>query len=134
MADKAIKKIVIVDDDETIRKTFFLILNDRYRVYPARNAREALQRFHQTGMDLIITDMRLSDSGGMEMISKFRDLGYSGEVILISGFPDNVDVDELQKLSIGYYFSKPLDLGALNDAVDYLLDSKKWHEKRVSQV
>ena len=34
MADKAIKRIVIVDDDETIRKTFFLILNDRYRVYP----------------------------------------------------------------------------------------------------
>lgn len=134
MTNEALKRIVIVDDDETIRKTFFLILNDRYCVYPAGNAREALQRFQQNGIDLIITDMRLSDSGGMEMIAKFRESGYSGEAILISGFPDKVDMDELQKLSIGYYFSKPLDLDALNDAVDYLLDSKKWHEKRVSQA
>ena len=39
------KKIIIVDDDESIRKTFFLILNKNYRVYLAKDSGEALQRF-----------------------------------------------------------------------------------------
>lgn len=117
------KRIVVVDDDESIRKTFFLILNKNYRVYLAKDSKEALQRFKKSKIDLIIADIKLPYLGGLEMIGKFREGGYKGEVILISAFPDLVDIDELSRLSISHFFVKPLDLDALNRSIDHLLNS-----------
>jgi len=124
------KKIVIVDDDESIRKTFLLILQKNYRVYLAKDSKEALKYFKKTKIDLIIADLRLPDMNGTKMIAKFRESGYRGEVILISAYPDLVDLEELKRLSIGYFFVKPLDLKALNQSIDYLLCSKRDKEKK----
>jgi len=124
------KKIVVVDDDESIRKTFFLILNKNYRVYLAKDSREALQRFKKVKIDLIIADLKLPYLNGLEMIAKFREAGYRGEVILISAYPDLVKIDELNHLSISHFFVKPLDLDAFNRSIDYLLRPKNSTEKR----
>ncbi len=117
------KIIVVVDDDDSIRKTFFLILSKSYRVYLARDSREALQRFQKSKIDLIIADLKLPDLNGLEMIGKFREAGYKGNAILISAFPDLVDLDQLTRLSVSHFFVKPLDLDALNRSIDYLLNS-----------
>ncbi len=119
------KKIIIVDDDDSIRKTFFLILNKNYRVYLAKDSKEALQRFKRAEIDLIIADLKLPHFDGVEMIAKFRELGYRGNVILISAYPDLVKIDELSRLSISHFFVKPLDLDSLNRSIDHLLNSKK---------
>ncbi len=119
------KKIIIVDDDESIRKTFFLILQKDYRVYLAKDSKEALQRFKRAEIDLIIADFKLPYLDGVEMIAKFRELGYRGNVILISAYPDLVKMDELSRLSISHFFVKPLDLDSLNRSIDHLLNSKK---------
>jgi DNA-binding NtrC family response regulator len=124
------KKIVVVDDDESIRKTFFLILHGNYQVYLAKDSKEALQRFKNAKIDLIIADLKLPYMNGLEMIAKFRESGYRGKIILISAFPDLVNVDELANLSISQFFVKPLDLEALTRSIDDLLDSKKVTEKR----
>lgn len=125
------KKIVVVDDDESIRKTFFLILHQNYQVYLAKDSKEALQRFKNAKIDLIIADFKLPDMNGLEMIAKFREAGYQGEIILISAFPDLVKVDDLKNLSISHFFVKPLDLDALNRSIGHLLDSEKISEKRL---
>jgi DNA-binding NtrC family response regulator len=123
------KKIIVVDDDESIRKTFFLILQKDYRVYLAKDSKEALQRFKRAKIDLIIADLKLPYLNGVEMIAKFRELGYQGNVILISAYPDLVNIDELSRLSISHFFVKPLDLDSINISVDRLLNSKKVTEK-----
>lgn len=125
------KKIIVVDDDESIRKTFFLILDKNYQVFLAKDSEEALRHFKKAKIDLIIADLKLPDMKGTEMIAKFRESDYRGEVILISAYPDMVDLDELKRLSIGHFFVKPLDLNALNQSIDYLLCSKEDREKRI---
>ena len=125
------KKVVIVDDDESIRKTFFLILHSDYLVYLAKDAEEALQRFEGTDIDLIIADLKLPHLNGLDMITKFRKTGYKGEVILISAFPDLLDRDMLSRLKVGHIFVKPLDLDALNDAIAHLLSSENAQRKAI---
>ena len=125
------KKVVIVDDDESIRKTFFLILHSDYLVYLAKDAEEALQRFEGTDIDLIIADLKLPHLNGLDMITKFRKTGYKGEVILISAFPDLLDRDMLSRLKVGHIFVKPLDLDALNDAIAHLLSSENTQRKAI---
>jgi DNA-binding NtrC family response regulator len=125
------KKIIVVDDDESIRKTFFLILHENYRVYLAKDAKEALQRFKKAKIDLIIADLKLPYTNGLEMINKFRESGYKGDAILISAFPDLINVDELSRLSVSHFFVKPLDLDALNRSIEHILKSENNSETRM---
>jgi len=122
------KKIVVVDDDDSIRKTFFLILNKNYKVYLAKDSKEALARFGKAKVDLIIADLKLPGMDGLEMISEFRENGFRGKAILISAYPDLINLDELKRLSVGHFFVKPLDLNALNQSIDNLLGPKKNKE------
>lgn len=125
------KKIIVVDDDESIRKTFFLILHENYRVYLAKDAKEALQRFKKAKIDLIIADLKLPYINGLEMINKFRESGYQGDAILISAFPDLINIDELSRLSVSHFFVKPLDLDALNRSINHILKSENNTETRI---
>jgi DNA-binding response OmpR family regulator len=115
------KKIVVVDDDENIRKTFFLLLNKKYRVYLAKDAEETLERFKSASFDLIIADLRLPGRDGIALIAELRRCGFRGEVILISAAAELVDPASLGRLHIGHFFAKPLDLNALTRSIDYLL-------------
>jgi len=128
------KKIVVVDDDETIRKTFFLILQKKYLVYLAKDSKEALERFQKAKVDLIIADLKLPHINGLRLISKFREMGYKGEVIMISAYPDLINEKELNRLSIGSFFVKPLDLEALNRSIDCLLNSKRIPRARLKEA
>ena len=119
------KRIVVVDDDEFIRKTFSLLLKKQYRVFLARDSEEALRAFKDLKFDLIIADLRLPRLSGLELVARFRALGYRGEAILISAYPDCISIDELSRHSIGHFFAKPLDLNVLSRSIDYLLQPKE---------
>lgn len=125
------KKVVVVEDDESIRKTFFLILSADYRVYLAKDAEEALQRFKTADIDLIIADLKLPRLNGLDMIARFRESGYKGEVILISANPDLLDPETLSGLDISQTFVKPLDLDALNRSILRLLSTRRHETKNM---
>lgn len=123
--DMAEKRIVVVDDDESIRRTFRLLLQKQYRVFLARDSEEALREFRNLKFDLIIADLRLPRLSGLELVNRFRSLGYRGEAILISAYPDSVSIDELSRHGIGHFFAKPLDLNVLSRSIDYMLQPKE---------
>ena len=125
------KKIIVVEDEESIRRTFNLILNNKYRVYLAKDGQEAAQRYQAVRPDLLIVDLKLPDTNGLELIAKFRELGYRGDAILISAFPDLVDIQQLTRLSVSHFFVKPLDLDVLSHSIDFLLTPKVDPEKRL---
>ena len=125
------KKVVVVEDDESIRKTFFLILSPDYQVYLAQDAEEALRRFRPADIDLIIADLKLPRLNGIDMIAKFRKGGYKGKVILISAYPDLLDQEALSDLDISHTFVKPLDLDALNRSILSLLSSGRPETKNI---
>ncbi|MBM3297346.1 MAG: response regulator [Candidatus Aminicenantes bacterium] len=125
------KKILVVEDEESIRKTFALILNKKYKIYSARDGREALQRIKSGALDLVIVDLKLPDTSGVELVAAFREAGYKGQAILISAFPDLVEIGEMTRLGIGHFFVKPLDLDVLSRAIDILLTPREEREKRL---
>ena len=114
------KKILVVDDEESIRKTFVLLLSEKYRVVAAKDAEEALDK-QKNGYDLIIADLRLPGRDGVELVAELRRRGYRGEVILISAHAELVDPSILSRLRIGHFFAKPLELDAISRSIDYLL-------------
>jgi two-component system, NtrC family, response regulator HydG len=122
------KKILVVDDDEGIRKTLFLLLGKKYRVYPVGDAREALAMWRSSRADLVIADFRLPEVDGLELIKKLRAAGFKGEAVLVTGHPDLVAPADLWKYSIGCFFVKPFDLDDIMASVDRLLQPRKSQE------
>jgi DNA-binding NtrC family response regulator len=118
------KKIVLVDDDETIRKTFVLLLGKKYRVCPLKDPREALAKLKNSRADLVIADYKLPHLNGMDLIKKLREAGFEGEAMLITGHPDEVRIQDMSRLAISHFFVKPLDLNTLNLSIDRVLQPK----------
>jgi len=123
------KKIVIIDDDENIRKTFVLLLGKKYRVSSLKDSQEALAKLRHSPADLVIADYKLPFLNGMELIKKLREAGFEGEAMLISAHPDLVRIEDMSRLAISHFFVKPLDLNALNASIERVLQPKKLLEQ-----
>jgi len=120
----ALKKIVLVDDDETVRKTFTLLLGKKYRVVPLKDPRQALTQLKAGRADLVIADYRLPFFTGMELIKRLRENGFEGEAMLITAHPDEVRIEDMGRFAISHFFVKPLDLNDLNLSIDRVLQPK----------
>jgi DNA-binding NtrC family response regulator len=120
----AIKKIVLVDDDETVRKTFTLLLGKKYKVLPLKDPRQALSQLKSGRADLVIADYRLPFINGMELIRRLRENGFEGEAMLITAHPDEVRIEDMSRFAISHFFVKPLDLNDLNLSIDRVLNPK----------
>jgi DNA-binding NtrC family response regulator len=120
----AIKKIVLVDDDEIVRKTFTLLLGKKYRVLPLKDPRQALSQLKSGRADLVIADYKLPFFNGMELIKRLRENGFEGEAMLITAHPDEVRIEDMGRFAISHFFVKPLDLNDLNLSIDRVLNPK----------
>ncbi|MGB8957580.1 MAG: response regulator [Candidatus Aminicenantales bacterium] len=119
-----IKKIVLVDDDETVRKTFTLLLGKKYRVLSLKDPRQALAQLKNGRADLIIADYKLPFFNGMELIKRLRENGFEGEAMLITAHPDEVRIEDMGRFAISHFFVKPLDLNDLNLSIDRVLQPR----------
>jgi CheY-like chemotaxis protein len=80
------RKILIVDDDEAVRKVLQTILESvGHHVESATNGREAVSRIALGGIDLIITDLVMPEQEGIETIKQLRAQYPDVKVIAISG-------------------------------------------------
>jgi DNA-binding NtrC family response regulator len=120
-----VKRIVLVDDDETVRKTFVLLLGKKYRVSSLKDPRQALAKLKSARADLVIADYKLPYINGMELIRRLRENGFEGEAMLITAHPDQVRIEDMGKFAISHFFVKPLDLNDLNLSIDRVLQPKK---------
>jgi len=120
----AAKKLVVVDDDQNIRKTFSLLLGKKYRVSSFKDSREALSKLKNSRVDLVIADYKLPYMNGMELIKKLREQGFEGEAMLITAHPDDVKIEDMSRLAISHFFVKPLDLTVLELSIDRVLQPR----------
>ena len=116
-------KILIVDDEASIRKTLREILEfERYDVEEANNGMEALVKLKQNKYDVVIMDIKMPKMDGMEALERVQLLVPDTPVIMISGHA-NIDtaVDAVKKGAFDF-ISKPPDLNRMLITVRNALD------------
>ena len=112
------KRILLVDDDETILVPFQHILQDEgYQVDTASNGREALEKAGETEYQMVISDIKLPDIQGIEVAKKIRELNRNTRLIIITGFPNLADSLETIDLGIDEILIKPIKPDELLRAV-----------------
>ena len=123
-AHTAMKKhILIVDDEVEIRDLLALFLSSHgYQVTAFETAVEALRFVKTTKPDLIISDLQLEDSDGLEMIEALKVTLPDTPVILLTGvlFDAQVFRDTLSK-KVSAYLMKTTPLAKIKTEIERLL-------------
>jgi DNA-binding response OmpR family regulator len=119
-------KVLIVDDDEAIRKLLAKVLSSN-GIDPdtAANGEQALQCITHNDFQLILLDIMMPEMDGFQLIQKIRKQGITVPVIVISG--RNEDYDALYGLDIGAddYIMKPFNPVILGAKVKALIRRNK---------
>lgn len=122
--------LLIVDDESVLRE--FLISDFQglgYKVLGAGSGRDAFEITQKEAVDLIITDMKMPDGDGLQLLKSVKTLQTKKMpvVFFISGFSD-VSVEEAYEIGVSAVFPKPFDRVALHEAVKSALLPKdeRW--------
>jgi two-component system NtrC family response regulator len=101
--------ILVVDDDPNSLFGICQILKDEgYQVLPAGNGKDALEKLKANGINMVITDERMPDFTGMELLSEVKRMDPGIPVILITAYGSvSMAVDALKKGAF-YFFEKPI--------------------------
>jgi two-component system, NtrC family, response regulator HydG len=117
------KRILVVDDDSHVTDSLHLILTDAgYQVSLARTFAQATAVLGTTKVDLVLTDLRLPDGTGIDVIAHVKNENPEAEVILMTGH-GSVDITiEAIKRGAYYYLEKPFALDRLHTLVTRALE------------
>ena len=101
--------ILVVDDEPNSLFGICEILTDEgYRVIPAPNGREALETLQTNSIDILITDEKMPDMSGMELLSEIKRISGEIPVILITAYGSVSMAVEALKQGAFYFFEKPI--------------------------
>lgn len=104
-------QILVVDDEPDLRTLYELtLLREGYRVESAENLKEARQLLSQHRFDVVITDMRLPDGLGMELIEQIKTQQYADRCVVITAYGSAENAVESLKAGAFDYLTKPVDL------------------------
>ncbi len=103
-------KILVVDDEENIRKSLKMILEyEGYSFLEAADGEEALNRLEETvGLDLVLLDVKLPGRDGLEVLEELKKKPYAPEVIMVSGHGTIKTAVDATKLGAYDFLEKPL--------------------------
>jgi signal transduction histidine kinase/FixJ family two-component response regulator len=118
------EKILLVDDEEGIRKVLGISLSDiGYTVYTAENGEEAFKIFEEVNPPIVLTDIKMPGMDGIELLKKIKETSPNTEVIMISGHGDMDLAIKSLKYEAVDFVTKPIN----DDALEIAL--KRAHEK-----
>ncbi len=123
-------KIIVIDDDELIRQTLKLHLEDfKHEVFLAENAMTGIELVEKHHPNLILCDLRLPDLDGIEVLENIKLIDESAQVILITAFDDiSSTISAMQKGAFDY-IQKPLDISQLKIRIDRALETQTLSER-----
>ena len=120
----AAKKILAIDDDAAILGVIRRSLEGAgYEVATACSGREGLVKFASTNPDLVLTDLRMPDMDGLDVLCQLGETSPDTPVIVVSGQGSVADVVKVLRLGAWDYLVKPFaDLAEVGRAAERCLD------------
>ena len=112
------KRILIVDDDETVSAGLSALLSDDWDVKTAANGRQAIVSFAEFSPDVVLLDVMLPDTTGIDLLHQFKMYSETTPVIMMSGGGSFERVVESMKLGAETFLPKPFDFETLTAALE----------------
>ena len=131
-------RILVVDDDETIRTTMRAILQDEgYQVDLAATGKEAIQKTQEKSYNIALLDIRLPDMEGVELLKLLKDGVPRTRKIMVTGYPSMQNAITALNKKADAYLLKPVDIEKLLNTIKQQLqeqeNEQQFSEQRVAE-
>lgn len=120
---KRIRRILVVDDESTLRLGFaYALSNPSTSVATAGSGKEALSKIETTSFDVIILDLRMPDMDGIGVIDELRKRNIDVPIILCSGLPKPHASLHVIRQNVVDFLIKPMSPKELRGIVEFILN------------
>ena len=136
MANTIMPKILIVDDEEAIRRLIRLNLSDLYEIFDTGNPEQALALALEHKPDAILVDLRMPGYSGFELCKTFSTFSATQliPVFVISGEAGSKTKEFCRNLGAAAYFEKPVDFEVLRACLSEALHNRRQERRREVRV
>jgi len=130
-------KLLIVDDDEYIRNGLKHLIDWENLgieiVGEAEGGNRAYEMFLSKAPQLVLTDIRMPDGDGLELMEKIRAKNWNTHLIVLSGYDDFSYVRQAMKYQVEDYLLKPVDPGELEEIAKSCVTQieSRWMDERI---
>ncbi len=116
-------KLLIVDDDEALRRLIRLELSDTYEVIDSGEPEEGLALALETKPDAILLDLRMPKYSGYDLLQMYSSFSRTQmiPVIIVSGEAGAQTKEDCKQLGAEAYFEKPIDFDGLRACLQHLV-------------
>ena len=116
------KKILVIDDEQIVLDSVSQILTDEnYEVDVSLSGRKGLDWAIERPYDIVLTDIRMPDIGGMKVLRDVKRIKPSLPVVIITGYSTTKSAVQAMKLGAGDYIEKPFEPEELIESVSRAL-------------
>src|SRR3972149_10366053 len=131
-------RILVIDDNESIRKTLAALLEEKgYEVDTAENGREAIRKSKTKFYNLALIDIRLPDIEGTKLLAELKDGTPKMVKIIVTGYPSLQNAIEAVNNGADAYVFKPVNaedlLKTIKEHLEKQQESKKYSEHKVAE-
>ena len=110
-------KILILDDEESIRKTLKLHFSEKYQVETIATINEFDKAYSRLNPDLLLLDLKLPDGSGLDLLQSLRNAGDTVPTIMITGHSDMESPICAMRMGATDYIKKPLDIDEIEISI-----------------
>ena len=112
-------RVLIIDDEDIVRVSCQRILvPEGYEVKSTKSAAEGFGLLAQDPVDVVLTDLKMPDIDGMQVLKRVKEEWPDIEVIMITGYQTITTAVEAIKLGAFDYIEKPFTPSAIVEAID----------------
>ena len=114
-----------IEDDALVRRTFSRLMEEEnYQVHCTENCQPALTELERERFDLVLTDIRLGDGNGIEVLEYAKKVNPSGIVFMITGYASLDSMKEAMRKGAEDYIIKPIDMNLLLIKIKNVLERR----------
>lgn len=122
-------RILIVDDKASMLEMLSKLLEEDYRIETARTGQEAVEALRRRPADVVLTDIRMPDMDGMEVLQTVKREAPQTEVILMTAYATVSQAVEAVKAGAYHYLTKPFEPDELIITLEKALERKELREE-----
>jgi two-component system, LuxR family, response regulator FixJ len=128
------RMVHVIDDDEALRESLaFLLRAAQLEVKSYASARAFLDELPDESLGCVITDVRMPDISGIDLLRRLKELNIGVPVIVVTGHGDVALAVEAMKIGAADFFEKPFDDDLLLASVRSALREQEGQKKRYAE-
>jgi two-component system response regulator HydG len=123
------ERVLVVDDSiDTLDVLQRNLLSEGYQTFTASSVNEAIEILNGTELDLVITDLKMPQVGGIDLVRHVRENFRNTEVMMITGYPSIEEAVRAVKAGAEEFLAKPFTDAELSSTVQSVLKKAKMRK------